>query len=406
MSPSGRPSRQKSPDRSFTLAGFATALDKGPTPGWVWRPLLVELEPEEAPGLRAFCRDRGIKLVDEIRGQIAELATVRRPREGADGGRREFLETLLEEQGGRTESYGTWAYFPWERKMVHLLPREDFFDVITSRNQDKITRGEQLRLRAKSVGIVGLSVGAEIAVTLAQEHLCGLIRLADFDSLELSNLNRLSAGIDDLGVNKAHLAARRIAKIDPFLEVEVFDQGVSPGNEDVFLHGLDLLVEECDDLVTKYHLRERARELGLNVVFAADERGMLSVEPYAHAPDLAPFHGRIPHPPQARETFSSQGAFMRSLVDWLGGWDNISERSGGSVEKIGESLCGYPQLASEPRLAAGMVGPAARRLLLGEELPPLFGYLDLDQEMGRLLDSPHPASIAGTTTASSPSTRP
>ena len=43
------------------------------------------------------------------------------------------------------------------------------------------------------VGVAGLSVGHVIAHTLAAQGLCGELRLADFDGLELSNLNRVPA---------------------------------------------------------------------------------------------------------------------------------------------------------------------------------------------------------------------
>lgn len=55
-----------------------------------------------------------------------------------------------------------------------------------------------------------------------------------------------------------------------------------------------------------------------------------------------------------------------------------SERSRRSLEQIGDTLCGYPQLASEARFAAGQIGNVVRRLLLGERVAPFFGHLDLD----------------------------
>ncbi|PYS77936.1 MAG: hypothetical protein DMF67_08340 [Acidobacteria bacterium] len=56
----------------------------------------------------------------------------------------------------------------------------------------------------------------------------------------------------------------------------------------------------------------------------------------------------------------------------------LSERTRKSLVRIGEELCGYPQLASEVRYAAGQIGHVARRLLLGERVPPYCRYLDLD----------------------------
>ena len=74
--------------------------------------------------------------------------------------------------------------------------------------------------------MVGLSVGGEAAVTIAQEHLCGSMVLADFDALDLSNLNRLGAGFDDLGRSKAVIVARRIMKLDPYLDLTVLRRGL------------------------------------------------------------------------------------------------------------------------------------------------------------------------------------
>ncbi len=94
-----------------------------------------------------------------------------------------------------------------------------------SASADKITRTEQAALRTKRVGVIGLSVGGEAAVTVAQEHLCGTLVIADLDRLDLSNLNRLNAGCDDLGVMKTTIVARRVAKIDPYLRVVTFAEG-------------------------------------------------------------------------------------------------------------------------------------------------------------------------------------
>lgn len=342
-----------------------------------WQPLIVRLEPGELDHLGALCREHRIALLDAMERQLMDLAAVRLP--AADSAARQsYVADLVSARGG-PEACGYWVYLPWEAKVAHLLDPQAYFEVITDRNRDKITRAEQQMLRTRRVGVMGLSVGGEAAVTVAQEHLCGEIVLADFDRLDLSNLNRLGAGFDDLGQNKAVIIARRIARIDPYLPVTIYQDGVTDTNLDAFLDGLDLLIEECDGLQLKHQVRQLARERAINVVFAADERGFLSIEPYASRPDLRPFHGRIerPHPP--RETFPTPLAFLRALTEWMGGWEAISERSRRSLEQIGVSLSGYPQLAAEARYAAGQIGHVARRLLLGERLPPFCGHLDLNE---------------------------
>lgn len=355
-------------------------LDALATPGdeASWRPSIVRLRDEdEAARLRNACAQAGIVVLDTIDRQLRDLAAVHLPA-GSDAERAAFRAHAVTAAGG-SDRYGSWVYLPWARTLAHLLDADEYHAVITDRNRDKITRDEQLTLRAKRVGVVGLSVGGEAAVTLAQEHLCGEIVLADFDRLDLSNLNRLNAGFDDLGVNKAVLIARRIVRLNPYVRITLHPEGVTAGNMDAFLDGLDLLVEECDGLALKYTMRQRAKERGLNIIFGGDERGFLSVEPHAHVPDLEPFHGRVSEPQQPREAYATQLDFMRALTVWLGGWDAISERSRRSLERIGTELCGYPQLAGEARFAAGQLAHVARRLLLGERLPPSIGFLDLEE---------------------------
>jgi tRNA threonylcarbamoyladenosine dehydratase len=352
---------------------FVTSPPKPPDESW--QPAFLRVKPGEGEWFFALCRERRIAVVDSIDRQLADLSVVRLPSEEARSGRESFIEEVVAASGGRA-SYGMWVYFPWEAKVVHLLNADDYFDVITNRNQDKITKDEQRELRGKRVGVVGLSVGSEAAVAVAQEHLCGEILLADFDRLDLSNLNRLHAGCDELGLLKTTIAARRIIKIDPYLKVTVFEDGVTPANARQFLDELDLLIEECDNPQIKREVRLLAKERGINVVYAADERGFFSVEPYRDFPELLPFHGRAERPQPPREGHPTPLAFFRTLSEWIGGWENLSERTRNSLVKIGEELCGYPQLASEARYAAGQIGHVARRLLLGEKVPPYYGNLD------------------------------
>jgi hypothetical protein len=369
------------------LAAFTRELgDPAVAPSDAWRCVPVELRAGELDELRRTCALHGIVVHDEIDRQVAELAQVRLPGAG-DAERAEWVRRHVEGAGGLA-AVGAWMHVPWERRVVHVLAESDFLDVVTDRNRDKITRAEQRLLRTKRVGVMGLSVGGEAALTVAQEHLCGAIVLADFDALDLSNLNRLGAGIEDLGVNKARIVARRIAKLDPWLDITIVEDGVTDDTVDAFLDGLDLLVEECDDLPMKWRIRELARARGIDIVFAADERGMLSIEPLSRMPAAAPFHGRVAGPPRPRRAYATPRAFMEALVEWLGGASALSARSRSSLGRIGGDLCGYPQLAGEARLAAAQVAHVARRLLLGERLSPRLLNVDLDALISA---SPEPA---------------
>src|SRR5262249_32643522 len=143
------------------------------------------------------------------------------------------------------------------------------------------------------IGIVGLSVGQSVALTMALEGVGGAFRLADFDTLGLSNLNRLRAGVHDLGINKAILAARQLFELDPYLDVQIFPEGITDANLEAFFTvggPLDLLVEECDDLYAKVRLREEARRRRIPVVMDTSDRGMIDVERFDREPGRPLFH--------------------------------------------------------------------------------------------------------------------
>lgn len=176
--------------------------------------------------------------------------------------------------------------------VVGVLGPRAFRMLRLDRNRNVITVEEQERLGALTIGVVGLSVGHVIAHTLATEGLCGRLRLADFDELELSNLNRVPATVLDLGLNKAVVAARRIAEIDPYLDVEVFTGGLTVDCLE-FFDGLDVVVEECDSLEAKALAREAARDRGLPVVMVTSDRGLVDVERYDLEPGRPILHGLL-----------------------------------------------------------------------------------------------------------------
>ena len=156
-----------------------------------------------------------------------------------------------------------------------------------------ITADEQEILGALRIGVIGLSVGHAVAYALAAQGMCGELTLADFDQLELSNLNRVPGTVFDLGLNKATVAARRIAELDPYLPVRVMTSGLTPDLVDEFLDGLDIVVEECDSLDMKAIVREAARRRRLPVLMATSDRGLVDVERYDLEPQRPIFHGLL-----------------------------------------------------------------------------------------------------------------
>ncbi|MDT5289826.1 MAG: hypothetical protein QOF88_4715, partial [Mycobacterium sp.] len=329
------------------------------------RALALDTAAEDDGQLLADLRaDPGIEFVDSFSAQAAALTRLR-PAPDPD----------LVGEAPR------WAYYPWRRTVVKILGPRSFRRLRLDRNRNLITVDEQDRLGTLRIGVVGLSSGHVIAHTLAAQGLCGELRLADFDDLELSNLNRVPGSVFDLGVNKARVAARRIAELDPYLTVRAMTSGVTPATVGIFLEGLDIVIEECDSLDIKALVREQARARRLPVLMATSDRGLIDVERFDLEPGRPIFHGLLGTVDTAELSgLSSQQKIphVLRLVDVTG----LSMRAAASLLEVGHTLATWPQLAGDVTLGAGAIAEAVRRIGLGEPLSS--GRVNLD--VGATLD--------------------
>ncbi|PXX07379.1 Rv1355c family protein [Mycolicibacterium moriokaense] len=300
----------------------------------------------------------------------------------------EFIDTVHQQQAGLqrlrpppqpdvTAEPTRWVYFPWRRAVVSVLGPRAFRLLRLDRNRNLITAAELERLGRLRIGVVGLSVGHAIAYTLAAQGLCGELRLADFDDMELSNLNRVPATVLDLGVNKALVCARRIAELDPYLPVAVISTGITAQTVGHFLDGLDIVIEECDSLDAKVLVREAARRRHLPVLMATSDRGLLDVERFDEEPSRPIMHGLLGEADSAQvANLSDKDKLPYALR--VADASQVSSRMAASLIEVGKTLSTWPQLSSEVALNATVVAEAVRRIGLDEKLPS--GRVRIDTE--------------------------
>lgn len=321
-----------------------------------------------------------IQVFDELQGQLEELVKSLNP---AISFTREELSTAAKNHLGNTpaEKYGVWVYYKWSNKLVHILDEEEFVTVRTNRNRNKITEEERQILSQKKIGVIGLSVGQSVALTIAMERICGELRIADFDILELSNLNRIRSGVHNLGIKKAVAVAREIAEIDPFFKVTCFNDGITEDNIDAFIgeNGkLDVLVDECDGLYIKILCRQKAKTYKLPVLMDTSDRGMIDIERFDLEPDRPILHGLIDHLDietiKEAKTNQEKLPFVAAII----GIDTISQRLKLSLAEVGKTIVTWPQLASSVTLGGAVICDLSRKILLGQL--PVSGRFFVDAE--------------------------
>ncbi|MGY6522302.1 MAG: Rv1355c family protein [Mongoliitalea sp.] len=351
-----------------------------PTSAYASHVILNLAKEDELVEYLALKNNSLVSVNDSILSQIKDLIKLQNPTNTISSSNLNKLAgDFLEKNGG--EKYGNWVYYPWRNTLVHVLPEKEFAEVRTIRNKYKITAEEQMQLSRKKIGVVGLSVGQSVSLALALERSFGEIRIADFDTLELSNLNRLRAGLHYLGVKKTTIVQREIAEIDPYLQVTVFEEGLTEGNLDDFLTrngSLDLLIDECDSLDMKLMMRERARAFRIPVLMDTSDRGMLDIERFDLEQDREIFHGLV------------EGLDYKGLKDLpmkekipvvlkITGLETLSTRMKASLLEVNQSITSWPQLASSVFLGGALGAHASRQLLLGKALKSGRYYVDFDE---------------------------
>ncbi|MGW4325493.1 Rv1355c family protein [Nocardia sp. NPDC004573] len=335
------------------------------------RPLILDpADPEDARMLATLRADPRLEFRDlrsALRAELGKMVAAPDIPEGPEADR--------------------WIYYPWRAAVIGLPGPRTFRLIRLDRNRNKLTRAEQDRLAELAIGVVGQSAGNAIAHLLAMEGICGELRLADLDEIEFSNLNRVAGTLFDVGVNKAVVTARRIAELDPYLPVRIFEAGIDENSVDDFLDGLAIVVEECDSLDMKLVIREAAARRRIPVLMETSDRGLLDVERFDLEPQRPVFHGLL----GAVRAADLRGLTSREkapFVVQLLGAAGLSPRLGASLIEVGETVTSWPQLAGDVALGAASVVAAVRRIGLGMKLASGRVRLDVERHLDELADPP------------------
>ncbi len=120
------------------------------------------------------------------------------------------------------------------------------------------TQGQE-KLKQAKIFIAGAGgLGSPIAIYLAAAGV-GLIKVADDERVELTNLNRqVLHWEEDIGKKKIESAKDKLTKLNPNIKVEITYERINENNVTRMLEGLDVIVDAMDNLTTRYILNKAA----------------------------------------------------------------------------------------------------------------------------------------------------
>ncbi len=108
------------------------------------------------------------------------------------------------------------------------------------------TPGVHARVKNARIGIAGAGgLGSAIAIALTRTGV-GFIRIADFDVVEPSNLNRQQYFIDQIGLPKVDALRTNLQRINPLVSIDVFYGKITAKNLKELFTDVDILVEAFD----------------------------------------------------------------------------------------------------------------------------------------------------------------
>ena len=111
-------------------------------------------------------------------------------------------------------------------------------------------------IRKATVGIAGAGgLGSNVAVSLARVGIGKLI-IADFDTIEASNLNRQQYFIEQIGKPKVKALLENLKKINPFSEYQIHHIKLDENNIPLIYKDVDIMVEAFDKAEMKKMLIE------------------------------------------------------------------------------------------------------------------------------------------------------
>lgn len=138
------------------------------------------------------------------------------------------------------------------------------------RNEQMLSREENINLRTKTVAIIGCGgLGGYIIEMLSRLGI-GTLKVVDGDVFEKSNLNRqILSNTDNIGKNKAIEAMQRIKIINPDIKIIPYIENLNLNNAYNILKNCDVVIDALDNISSRLILEDICENLKIPMVHGA-----------------------------------------------------------------------------------------------------------------------------------------
>ena len=330
----------------------------------------------------------GAQFIDAFERGLMELFYVNNPnlKKGMPEGEKPLRKFMLD-----NNHRDIWIYYPWNHKAVRCVPEDLYYKLRTARNKNIITEDEQIIYRNAKVGIAGLSVGSAILSALVMSGGPKVLKIADFDLIEITNLNRINAKLTDVGMNKTVVAARGVWELDPFAELHVWDSGVNKENLEDFILGepkIDIFIDEMDSLSLKAMARFICKKARIPVLMATDngDEVLLDIERFDLEPDRAIFHGLV-NEEELMDIGKINYQEWLKLVSRIVGPEYLPDNMRKSLLAIGDTLSAIPQLGPTASMAGAAIAYLVRKIANKEDMRSGRYVISLEEKLSHVYGS-------------------
>ena len=258
--------------------------------------------------------------------------------------------------------------------MIPPRDRGEFLAEFRLRNRGLISDSDQTALSEARFLVAGCgSTGGAAIEPLVRAGAMRMI-LVEPGSYELHNLNRQRATLDAIGCNKAAWLAKDALAINPYLDLEIVEIGISSLNAGDMTARADLIIDAIDvtsmeGLEGKCALHEAAAAARRPVISAYDLAYRQYVSIYDYRRLRAPLRGELD---RVRKAPTPTDALARLIPFWAIPYELLEE----IVRLQDEPNASISQLGCAADLFGALVVPLAVELLANRSVKKSY-VLDL-----------------------------